>query len=1135
MLPSQRSYDVAVVGAGPAGCVSAIAHARKGARVLLLEAEPRAAARFAGEWLHPTGVDVLDELRIGRLDDALPRTGYGFVIFPDDGSAPIEMPYTRGIALSCEHETLVHSLRDVAASHANVELALHARAVKLDGRALTLEDRESGRSSTIVAERIVGADGRRSFVRKSLEKDDASSDALSYMAAVELRGLRMPFEGFGHLVLGGPGPALFYRINEDVVRGCLDVPVAYGPAARSTKFLWDGFSPVLPPVLRAALREALESGPSGWAINRFRPRSLFGKGHVALVGDAVGHVHPMTAMGMTLGFLDARALAEANKVEDYAKARRSYVPELLSNALYHCFRREDASATAIRRAMFDTLREDERERGRTMDVLAGADPSRITFGGSFLRIAARAIGGAVSDGPTPDIGTIGGRLKGFREWMQWPAALVVPAAFDRAVRQKSTTVHPIPQLRAFAPVGEHAPLVQSERAEKEVALTEAIERGTDDLLRELELIAARFGSVPDAVLAGPALSCMRAIVATKMSAGMAARMTLGRRRLALEGFPRLLSQRDPDCRHWAELILLLLDGSPWRALPIERLAEGVRALLMYQGAAGGFARSSGELASGSAALDFELTALAMRALEVLERERPEASGMDVSSARERALHWAAAQQKDDGSFGDASKTAWGLEILLAGGAHPGDPSVRRAVSALSTQMMDESDRRALARGLRALLSAGVTSTDAILHAARCLAAEIEDDWEALSETIEALAACEARRASRPRGRRRGEGQKSSEGNVNVETRRARSTGGRGMDGALRSDWEFCKASLADVSRTFSRPIELLPPKLEVAVSLGYLLCRAADTIEDHTAVEGALKDELFAKFLKVLEHNADAHELAEAFASIDGDDAELTLIRQLPRVMRVFDAQDEHVKATCRRWVAEMARGMSLYGHRPAGEDGVAALYTIADLERYCYYVAGTVGHLLTDLFADHIGADPEGELVLAMRDNAEAFAAGLQLTNILKDVTDDFARGVSFIPRTECTRSGFSVAQLTDADVRAQAHEAVTPLFELARGYLDRALAYSLTIPADHPEIRRFCLLPLWMAARTLVLARGNDAMFTAGEPVKISRAEVESLIAECMAMAGQDEELERRYAKLFEGAWPVQAEPNDEGRKVG
>jgi farnesyl-diphosphate farnesyltransferase len=209
---------------------------------------------------------------------------------------------------------------------------------------------------------------------------------------------------------------------------------------------------------------------------------------------------------------------------------------------------------------------------------------------------------------------------------------------------------------------------------------------------------------------------------------------------------------------------------------------------------------------------------------------------------------------------------------------------------------------------------------------------------------------------------------------------------------------------------------------------------------------------------------------------------------------------------------------MNLYTHRKPGADGVTALHTVSDLERYCYYVAGTVGHLLTDLFVDAIGLEPDGPRALALSDHAEGFATGLQLTNILKDVTDDLARGVTFVPRSECARRGFAPAQLADLEVRAQAHAAVAPLFDVARSRLDSALEYSLAIPRDQPEIRLFCLLPLWMAARTLVLARGNDAMFTPDMPVKIERAEVEALIAECVRLAADDDALRARYAHHFE-----------------
>src|SRR5581483_1243188 len=100
--------DVAVVGAGPVGCVTAVSRARAGARVVLLEAEPSAGTRLAGEWLHPSALDVLHRL---GASPAGAHEGCGFVVYPNDGGPPTALPYPEGSGLSCEHSQLVATLR----------------------------------------------------------------------------------------------------------------------------------------------------------------------------------------------------------------------------------------------------------------------------------------------------------------------------------------------------------------------------------------------------------------------------------------------------------------------------------------------------------------------------------------------------------------------------------------------------------------------------------------------------------------------------------------------------------------------------------------------------------------------------------------------------------------------------------------------------------------------------------------------------------------------------------------------------------------------------------------------------------------------------------------------------------------
>lgn len=329
------------------------------------------------------------------------------------------------------------------------------------------------------------------------------------------------------------------------------------------------------------------------------------------------------------------------------------------------------------------------------------------------------------------------------------------------------------------------------------------------------------------------------------------------------------------------------------------------------------------------------------------------------------------------------------------------------------------------------------------------------------------------------------------------------------------DLEFCRRSLAAVSRTFSRPIEMLEGDLEIAVTCGYLLCRLADTIEDHPTLPLAQRDTLYAAFLEVIEGGGPAEGFVDAFEVVEGDSAEFTLARNLARVMAVFRGLPADIREAVVPWVAEMTRGMAIYSHRPAGADGFVALTTVADLERYCYFVAGTVGHMLTDLFCARI-SDLGPERERALRQNAESFGLGLQLVNILKDITDDRERGWSFIPRSAAAAQGLTIATLCDSTHRPAAHAALVPIFARARGFLDAAFAYCLAIPPSERALRLFCLLPLWMAVRTLAHAQKNDAQFEPGQPVKITRREVGELIGACVSICQDDAALRTAYGAL-------------------
>jgi farnesyl-diphosphate farnesyltransferase len=333
-----------------------------------------------------------------------------------------------------------------------------------------------------------------------------------------------------------------------------------------------------------------------------------------------------------------------------------------------------------------------------------------------------------------------------------------------------------------------------------------------------------------------------------------------------------------------------------------------------------------------------------------------------------------------------------------------------------------------------------------------------------------------------------------------------------MSAMTEADWAYCEQALVDVSRTFSKPIALLPEPLRVALTCGYLLCRVVDTVEDHEQFDNHQRDALFTEYIAVLDGEQSPESFSARFAAFADDDPEIRLAQSLPRVMKVFMSQDAATREASITWLSEMANGMRLYCRRDR-PGTLTAVNTVSDLERYCYFVAGTVGHLITDLFSTWMGSNGSA-LEPELRARCESFGIGLQMVNILKDVTDDFARNRCYVPRQLCQIEGFKLENLLAVEHRHQAHRALALVFERASEHLGKAFEYVLLIPAEQVQLRLFCLLPLWMALETLLVAIGNDAVLIADRPVKISREAVNDLIADCLRHANDDAALRRRYA---------------------
>lgn len=330
------------------------------------------------------------------------------------------------------------------------------------------------------------------------------------------------------------------------------------------------------------------------------------------------------------------------------------------------------------------------------------------------------------------------------------------------------------------------------------------------------------------------------------------------------------------------------------------------------------------------------------------------------------------------------------------------------------------------------------------------------------------------------------------------------------------DRAFCRGMLPRVSRTFALCIRLLPDRLRHSVLVAYLLCRIADTVEDTADLATETKGELLAAFGRALDGpDADVSALAVTFAASRSD--EEALVHRAAAVLREFRRLPHRDQDAIRPWVQVMADGMAEFAARRArpAPGSLAVLASVRDLDRYCFYVAGTVGHLLTDLFRAHnpaISPDRYRRLdALAPR-----FGRGLQLTNIIKDVADDRRRGWSFVPRDVCHAAGLHPEELQDPGCDSEAREVMRVLIAKARRNLRYALDYCMALPARAYRIRLFCLTALYFAVRTLRVAECDPRLLDPSHKVKITRAQVYRTVAIAHLVAPVNALVRRYYRRL-------------------
>ncbi|MBV9888133.1 MAG: FAD-dependent monooxygenase [Acidobacteria bacterium] len=296
--------DVFVIGGGPAGLAAAVAARKKGFRVVVADGAQWPIEKACGEGLMPDTVAALRELGVSLgAGDGQVMHGVRFVARESEVEARFPAECAIGMRRAVLHRKLVEY-----AENCGVDLLWGTSVMGVSRDGVTLAARDKGEGVFVRARWIVGADGIASRVRL-WAKLDAAERRNSRFAVRRHYRMRL-WSDFMEVHWGDCAQAYVTPVGADEV--CL-VTIS-GDRRAKTVALSEEF-----PQLARRVAAAELTGHERGAITMMQKLRHVQRGTVALVGDASGSVDAITGEGLSLGFRQAMALADALEEGDLSK------------------------------------------------------------------------------------------------------------------------------------------------------------------------------------------------------------------------------------------------------------------------------------------------------------------------------------------------------------------------------------------------------------------------------------------------------------------------------------------------------------------------------------------------------------------------------------------------------------------------------------------------------------------------------------------------------------------------------------------------------------------------------------------------------------------------------------------------
>jgi 3-(3-hydroxy-phenyl)propionate hydroxylase len=310
---------IVISGGGPVGLVAALALAEKGIDVVLLESAKNIPRDLRAGTFHPPTVEMLDRLSIGKelLAQGIKVPEWqirdrrtGLVAQFDLGLIADQTPYP--FRLHCEQHKLSHIAFDALSRHPNARVLFGhtCTGFNQDRDGVTVKVSSDSGDSEIRASYLIGADGVRSIVRKTMDVEFEGftwpERFLVFATTYDLR--QQGFTGNAYVADPDEWCAIFVQPHEGPP-GIYRIAFPIKPEMEEADVLSDSY---VQSRIQGFLAPDIEYDIPYRSVYRVHQRvaKTFRVGRALLAGDAAHVNNPLGGMGLNSGIHDAMNLVD---------------------------------------------------------------------------------------------------------------------------------------------------------------------------------------------------------------------------------------------------------------------------------------------------------------------------------------------------------------------------------------------------------------------------------------------------------------------------------------------------------------------------------------------------------------------------------------------------------------------------------------------------------------------------------------------------------------------------------------------------------------------------------------------------------------------------------------------------------